>query len=1096
MKYKILEINKKNNCITVLITLTSMKKTLLLIVGLLLTSTLMAGPVGKEEAKEKALAFLKEEVGTKSARAPRHVQDVVLAQSNDAYYVFNVKNDVGFVIVSGSDLTPSIIGYADEGSFDANNIPSNMKAWLQGYADQIAYLEKSGNSASSAEAMGQRRTSSVKVSIAPMLPTAWNQDAPYNYLCPDFFTYGKSVTGCVATALAQVLYYHYQSEGLPTGTKKEIPAYECATSWGGLGKVSVAACPASTFDWANMQATYTGSEETTDVKALAVAKLMQYCGAAVNMDYSNSANGGSAASLGDIPQALNDYFGFDKNVLYRDRLHYTTIEWEELIYQELVAGRPVLYGGQSSGGGHAFVCDGYDADGYFHINWGWGGLGNSYFLLSVLNPNEKGVGGGSTRDGYSMSQNVVLGIQEPTGKTIEDGTLALSVLNLAYTGSAEVSKSSTFQVSYTYSYRNDLSYKYDFYYGLGIYDDSDNLVSAQGFSGSTDDWRPGVTVSGSATMYLSTEGLTVGETYKIKPVCRLKGSETWQKCLFADNHYIQAVVSASKIGLSSVSPTISLVASDVTPTTCVKGELTTITATITNNGADYSGNLYLLLNGSSDPVAGNGISVEAGKKTTASFAFIYSGDAPDVKTMKITTDKEGTNVIWSGNLDVQSGVTGTDTPELTFTTELNLDDSNQYILGNKLIAKVTATNATSSNYVGKVILMCYKWTGGSGSGSGYTNDLIVPANSSVDVDYVYDVEMEGKYSVQLQYMHNGGYEQTTPSTVYTSYYAKPAVTSIAPDGTETLALATASYVVPADASVVDLRDQSVVTSITKNSNPNTIYLLDESAATPSGITDNVVKGATAANIVLTDDGTHGFYTPVDFTATKISYTRTFTNGATAAGGGWNTIVLPFDVATVSVGGTAIDWFKSTTDSGKNFWLYAFANDEEGTVNFTYADAIEADKPYIINVPSDAWGEAFNLVGKAIVFSGTDAAISSDPKSTLSGNYYLMNGTRQTEAVTDAYVMNAEGKKFVKTTGSVAPFQAYFSDSSRKSTLSSLAIGFDTSEGGSTNILVPAEHVSTNAAVYNLQGVKMGTANQQNKLPKGIYIINGKKIIKK
>ena len=134
---------------------TNMKKTLLLILGLVLTTSLFAGPVGKEEAKEKALAFLNGNVGTKDgvAKAPRHQQDLSLATTGDAYHVFNIGAGNGFVIVSGSDLTPDIIGYTDEGSFDPQSLPDNMKAWLQGYADQIEWVEKNGESAASESVM-------------------------------------------------------------------------------------------------------------------------------------------------------------------------------------------------------------------------------------------------------------------------------------------------------------------------------------------------------------------------------------------------------------------------------------------------------------------------------------------------------------------------------------------------------------------------------------------------------------------------------------------------------------------------------------------------------------------------------------------------------------------------------------------------------------------------------------------------------------------------------------------------------------------------------------------------------------------------------
>ena len=219
-------------------------------------------------------------------------------------------------------------------------------------------------------------------------------------------------------------------------------------------------------------------------------------------------------------------------------------------------------------------------------------------------------------------------------------------------------------------------------------------------------------------------------------------------------------------------------------------------------------------------------------------------------------------------MEVKTGVTGTDAPALTFTTTLNVEGDK--LLGNQLIGKVTATNDTDNNYQGEVSLVRHRYEGDWDYSTTYWETVTVPAHSSYDITFTYDAEIGQVYGAEIKYKHGGSEESVN---TYKKYTAKPAVKVIAIDGTETLALATASYAVPADAAVIDLRGQSVITEIVKNSNPNCLYLLDESAATPKGISNNVVKGATADKIVLTYDGTHGFYTPIDFTATNISYTQ-------------------------------------------------------------------------------------------------------------------------------------------------------------------------------------------------------------------------------
>ena len=337
-------------------------------------------------------------------------------------------------------------------------------------------------------------------------------------------------------------------------------------------------------------------------------------------------------------------------------------------------------------------------------------------------------------------------------------------------------------------------------------------------------------------------------------------------------------------------PTVNLAVSGIESSNeCVIDEMATINATITNNGSDYNGVLYLTLSDVTDPIAAYGLNLEAGEKIVVPFSFLLkstNGYKASVKTMKITTDE---NELWSGDLTLKSKVAADDTPTLTSTHSLNLDETNTSILGTKLVDKVTLKNtSTTKPYAGFVDLRVFTWTkiseGWSLSGTGTSAQWVeIPADKTIDLVFEKPVVFSSttKYSVQTRYHHNGGtWETAGPDTHLDdeyAYFAIPAIKTIAADGTETLVKATASYTVPAGAAVVDLRGQSVVTSITPNSNPNCLYLLDESAATPSGISNNVVKGTTAANIVL--EGDNDFYTPIDFTATNISYTRQFTSGA-------------------------------------------------------------------------------------------------------------------------------------------------------------------------------------------------------------------------
>lgn len=1074
-----------------------MRKLLLSAMALLLSSALMAGPVGKDEAQSKALAFLNGKVSTPtngSARVQRRLQNLSLAASEKAYHVFNVDENGGFVIVSGSDLTPDIIGYADEGSFDAQNIPDNMKAWLAGYAEQIEWAEAQGVSALPGT-KNMRKVGSIKSSIAPLIQTTWNQDAPYYNSCPNFFTYGKCVTGCVATAMAQVLYYLNQQDGFPTGTTNDIAGYECNAIWGELGKISVAACPKAIFEWGKMEKSYVGVDDAS--KKAAVAELMQYCGAAVHMQYANSANGGSQASVGNIPEALQTYFGFDRNVRFENRKNYTEAEWEDLIYNEVANGRPVIYGGMSAGGGHGFVCDGYDADGLFHVNWGWGGLNDGYYLLTALIPSKLGIGGGKTADGFTMNQQIVAGIQKPTGKAVEDGPITLILEKLDYTGLAETLKTATYlTIPFSGGLRCDLAYTHKFHLGLAFYDGG-TLVKAYEIGTITSQTAKTFSPVGTINIPMMELNalLTSGKTYQLKMVNKLEGSDEWIPCTNPDDIYIQTVVTDTKMIMSTVGLTTVLNASDINLVTDgVVGTLQKVTATIGNSGTGvYRSNVYLFLGADTKPVAGKGLDLKAGGKTDVVFNFIPT--AKGTTAIKITTDEAGTQVIGSGSITIKESpdMSGDDSPALTFEKlDLNVaDDKFILVLDNKMTAKVPIKNETDKNYKGKVRMVLRNET------MGITIEIeqepiIIPAYSTQTLTYEYNLELNDEYTIQMKYQKDGAF--VSDATKYGKYKAKAAVAYTKGDGTDGLTLLL-PLEVPEEAYLVDLRGRGVEDVDVSKANPNCLYLFNDKTEVPATLTQNVVVGTETDNLVLTDDGVHGFYSPIDFTATKVTYKRKFKNGfkkGSTEAVGWSTLTVPFNVTKVTVKGTEISWFKSSEETGKNFWVYAFSSDDKDKVNFTWTSGIKANTPYIINVPvGDEWGSN-NLKDKEIVFEGS-GEIKANAKSTLSGSYHLFAGTNQ--KVDDAsgfYQINAEGKKFEKGLKTkVEPFRAYFFDSSRDLFGSVLSIGIENGEEitGIAELKSAATENVKSEGWYTLTGVKLNGAPAK----KGVYLHNGKKV---
>ena len=351
-----------------------MKRYLLLIVSVVVSSLLMAGNVTPEQAEQVAQQFLNSHrLTTKSQSAARlnmvqHRTTSRRAGAPTAYYVFNVEQDKGFVVVSGDDRTVPILGYGENGSFDVDNMPENMKAWLQGYVDQIEWLN-----AHPETPVATRTSRRAQNAVKPLIQTHWGQNDPYNLFCPRDGE-ERSVTGCVATAMAQLMYYHQY----PAQTTMPIPAYKTTSK-----SIDIAEIGVTTIPWDDMQKTYTGNE--TDTQREAVAKLMLLCGASVKMDYTSYNSG---AYSDDVVDALQTYFGYDASTEAVYRNDYRAADWEDLVYEELAQKRPVYYFGSSIGGGHAFIVDGYDGNGLYHVNWGWNGSSDDYFVLSVLDPGQ------------------------------------------------------------------------------------------------------------------------------------------------------------------------------------------------------------------------------------------------------------------------------------------------------------------------------------------------------------------------------------------------------------------------------------------------------------------------------------------------------------------------------------------------------------------------------------------------------------------------------------------------------------------------------------------------------------------------------------
>ena len=329
------------------------------------------------------------------------------------YYIFPNRQGQGFTIVSGDDQMPDIVGYADKGNFDEDNLPESLLGFIEQYRATAEAVERGESLAVANVNEAKRLRESRRTSaVSPLLgEIAWNQSKPYNNMCPLYNGTDHAVTGCVATAMAQVMAYWKH----PKKLLADIPAY--TSQW--MGRyISVDGVSAGEeYDWDNMLPFYGYNESSyTQQQADAVAKLMLHCGTAVKMGYGEM----SGAHL--TPTPLAKYFGYDADLMQEvNRYAFTLQEWISLIDRELQNKRPILYSGSSSDGGHQYVCDGADNNGLYHINWGWGGSANGYFDISILNPAKGGIGSGNAPDGYNRNCAMIIGMQPDNG--IKDSPL-------------------------------------------------------------------------------------------------------------------------------------------------------------------------------------------------------------------------------------------------------------------------------------------------------------------------------------------------------------------------------------------------------------------------------------------------------------------------------------------------------------------------------------------------------------------------------------------------------------------------------------------------------------------------------------------------
>lgn len=351
-----------------------MKRLTFILLLILSFSSLFAKERTSEEKLAIAKRYLFRHATNSRAKSLNKIQEL---KNLDGLTVLGYQQG-GFVIVSNDDTNAPVVGYSEQEA----NLDAPELLWYLNAANQ-ALLSRTASATASEN----------KEPIEPLLKTRWGQDTPYNNLCPTERENANVIypTGCVATAMAQVMYYHQYPE---KGTGNITYSFQ--------DRILSADFNNTYYQWRLMTPTYKKGQYS-DESALAVATLMYQCGVSIKMQYNV---GGSGAFSYNAATALRKNFGYHENLQIHYRDYYTAKEWINKVYNELKVGRPIIYTGvDESNGGHCFVVDGYNQNNFVHVNWGWDGVNDGYYDIALLNP---------TGNKFSTGQTMLSGVDKPS----------------------------------------------------------------------------------------------------------------------------------------------------------------------------------------------------------------------------------------------------------------------------------------------------------------------------------------------------------------------------------------------------------------------------------------------------------------------------------------------------------------------------------------------------------------------------------------------------------------------------------------------------------------------------------------------------------
>lgn len=691
------------------------------LLSLMVTSAAIGAPINKRQAQQTARLFLKNRLAnaqwTHTRTSVVHLP-LSEATATDAYYIFNVGRQDGFVITSADDRMPDILGYADRGSFDINQCPASLQYLLNQYQNEQQLLNKLPHAKSIPAATQAKRTA-----IAPLLKSTWSQYGPYNKQTP-LHKNENCVTGCVATAAAQMMNYYQHPKSTP-----ELKGYKTASV-----RLTIDALPATSFDWDKMLPTYRNNN--TEEQQNAVAKLNRYVGQAVQMDYTKNDSGADSYW---VVREFPKLFGYaaDMHRVFRDQYSYD--EWNNLIYSELQAKRPVYYFAEDAtyGYGHAFVCDGYQDGEYFHINWGWGGRFNGYYRLSVLSPREYGFE--QMPSVFVREQGAIIGFKPSTGT--ENCPQIVDAKEMkALEDKGRDRKGEQFTAQYTdLRCVNNYGTTFNAAWGIGFYQ-NDKLVEAIQLKDS-EFGKDGKLKRYQS--YFNIPGSVPNGIYNVKPIYCIDGEKTWKPC--GGSEKLAQTIEITDTEMKNVTPKAQLKVVDVIfKGSKEAGRPLFVTLTLENSGPDLMDVFNLNFNW--DPVASATAYVPTGQRTDVVFElypkssgkFEYNFDCDSY----IQIDKKGSITI----SDCLS--------KMLPTVEVKVEQcENQNFYAPVMKGKLVVTNSEAVPYRGgfDVELRCRKGNTDKGTLDNKISLVDeVPANQTIEIPFEIDNAVPGaQYAIYV-----------------------------------------------------------------------------------------------------------------------------------------------------------------------------------------------------------------------------------------------------------------------------------------------------------------------------------------------------------